>query len=107
MSPNGVFTTLMSQDEVRNALGVQRVEHMTRLLLAHYRKHWPVCKPMPFHTAPLGIAQPVFVDGEFVKSLAACDDCFPALTAARKADTAHREECTLTLKELVRMVGEE
>lgn len=90
-----VFTSRMSLAEVQHALSVVERQHVSRLLAVH-ATHQPLL-PHDLLFAP----EDIYVSGDFVRGLTQCNDCFPALTAARMPRTTHFVEAVVDEQVLV------
>lgn len=92
------FSTLMTLSEAQKALGVLRKVHLERLAHNHAIKHWPTYNWAVRGEPPLmkirGIPETV-VRGDFLAHLERCEDCRPALNAARKEGTQLRAEVSI------------
>lgn len=71
-----VFTTYMTTEEARHALHIVEAAHARRLLIRHLQHVSPRRGAILFDDS-------VVYAGAYVRSVAECEQCFPALTAAR------------------------
>lgn len=71
-----VFTTLMTTEEARHALHVVELAHARRILIKHLQH-------VPTRRGAVLFDDTVVYAGDYVRSVAECEECYPALTAAR------------------------
>lgn len=80
-SSTGAYTALMSESEAQRALGFAEKKHVLTLMVSHFTKH-DKHSSLPDALGITGYDE-YFVPGAAVKAVAECNECFPAVSAAR------------------------
>ena len=98
------FTGLMTLLEAATVLEVLKVDHLQRIALQHAVKHWPVERvlaegPALMQDHSLGW----IVRGTVAENIAACEQCRPALNAARLPDQPVGASVKLSRHDLLRL----